>query len=149
MTQVLGSTDAVEIENTGEIPASKDLSLINDDSDDVIDTKEEAFTVESGDTKELNVTFDTGDKDKQDDTLKLASSDTTIEFEDIDVKYHGRGGPWLRRGLWREASVTPGDECNSARARFCGDSHGTSNTRTHRECHRNRGRLLLPWRVCP
>ncbi|AKH96950.1 hypothetical protein HLASF_0444 [Halanaeroarchaeum sulfurireducens] len=29
------------------------------------------------------------------------------------------------------------------------DSRGTSNTRTHRECHRNRGRLLLPWRVCP
>ena len=26
------------------------------------------------------------------------------------VKYHGRGGPWLRRGLWREASGTTGGE---------------------------------------
>jgi hypothetical protein len=26
------------------------------------------------------------------------------------VKYHGRGGPWLRRGLWREASETTGGE---------------------------------------
>ena len=33
------------------------------------------------------------------------------------VKYHGRGGPWLRRGLWREASGTTGGEFNSARAR--------------------------------
>jgi hypothetical protein len=65
------------------------------------------------------------------------------------VKYHGRGGPWLRRGLWREASGTTGGEFNSTRARPCGDSRGTGDTRTHRECHRNRGRLLLPWRVCP
>jgi len=67
----------------------------------------------------------------------------------IGVKYHGRGGPWLRRGLWREASGTTGGEFNSARARLCGDSRGTSHTRTHRWCHRNRGRLLQPWRVCP
>jgi len=66
-----------------------------------------------------------------------------------NVKYHGRGGPWLRRGLWREASGTTGGEFNSTRARPCGDSRGTGDTRTHRECHRNRGRLLLPWRVCP
>ena len=33
------------------------------------------------------------------------------------VKYHGRGGPWLRRGLGREASGTAGGEFNSARAR--------------------------------
>ena len=76
--------DAVEIENTGEIPASKDVSLINDDSDDVIDTKEEAFTVEPGDTKELDVTFDHTEGDT--DSLKLASSDTTIEFENIDLE---------------------------------------------------------------
>jgi hypothetical protein len=63
----------------------------------------------------------------------------------LGVKYHGRGGPWLRRGLWREASGTTGSEFNSARACPCGDSRGTSNTQTHRECHRNRGRLLLPW----
>ncbi len=65
------------------------------------------------------------------------------------MKYHGRGGPWLRRGLWREASGTTSGEFNSARARPCGDSRGTSDTRTYRECHRNRGRLLPPWRVCP
>ena len=65
------------------------------------------------------------------------------------MKYHGRGGPWLRRGFWRGASETTGGEFNSARARPCGDSRGTGNTRTHRECHRNRGRLLQPWRVCP
>ena len=65
------------------------------------------------------------------------------------MKYHGRGGPWLRRGLWREASETTDGEYNSARARPCGDSRGTGTTRTHRECHGNRGRLLQPWRVCP
>ena len=65
------------------------------------------------------------------------------------MKYHGRGGPWLRRGLWREASGTTGGEFNSTRARLWRDSRGTSNTRTHRKCHRNRGCLLLPWRVYP
>ena len=65
------------------------------------------------------------------------------------VKYHGRGGPWLRRGLWHEASGTTDGEFNSARARLWRDSRGTSNTRTHRKFHRNRGCLLLPWRVYP
>ena len=65
------------------------------------------------------------------------------------VKYHGRGGPWLRRGLWHEASGTTDGEFNSARARLWRGSRGTSNTRTHRKCHRNRGCLLLPWRVYP
>ena len=65
------------------------------------------------------------------------------------MKYHGRGGPWLRRGLWHEASGTTDGEFNSARARLWRGSRGTSNTRTHRKCHRNRGRLLLPWRVYP
>jgi len=71
------------------------------------------------------------------------------QLSKTDVKYHGRGGPWLRRGLWRGASETTGGEFNSARARPCGDSRGTSNTQTHWECHRNRGHLLQPWRVCP
>ncbi len=65
------------------------------------------------------------------------------------MKYHGHGGPWLRRGLWRGASETTGGEFNSARTRLWRDLRGTGNTRTHRKCHRNRGRLLLPWRVSP
>jgi hypothetical protein len=72
-----------------------------------------------------------------------------IQYGILRVKYLGRGGPWLRRSLWRGASETTGGEFNSARARLWRDSRGTGNTRTHRECHRNRGRLLLPWRVCP
>ena len=60
------------------------------------------------------------------------------------VNYHGRGSPWLRRGLCQEASGTTDGEFDSTRARLWRDSRGTGNTRTHRLCHLNRVGLLLP-----
>lgn len=80
---------------------------------------------------------------------RYSSRARAVKISICGVKYHARGGPWLRRGLWHEASGTTGGEFHSARTRPRGDSRGTSNTRTHRVCHRNSGRLLPPWRVCP
>jgi hypothetical protein len=70
------------------------------------------------------------------------------------VKYHGRGGPWLRRGLWHEASGTTGGECNSARAHLgetCVEpippEHTESATVTEGVCCCRSG--VCPWASAP